>query len=237
MIGAPEAMWIIQGQQEAIVKAAHMPATGELLDAWSAFRQPARVHLQALAGLGQQLLDMGDEAIDAWHARLRDAPFLDRYATIRRALLSNVWLELPHQIAEVFVQEASEVLESAPARLVSVRMVVAARRVHIVTDDEKSQCVFLRAIDYGGGGGPLEIQSNVTGAVIERDPIGTLSRKMLAQCGWKLLPGWWIVQPSSQRAENGESARLRRPSPKPGGEPPKPLDETPKSTEAKPQPR
>jgi hypothetical protein len=98
---------------------------------------------------------MGDETLEDYRGRLRDAPYLDRYAVIRRAVLSNIGLELPFQLAEVFVQEASEACESAPARLVSVKAVVAARRVHIVTDDDNADRVFLRAIDYGGRGGPL----------------------------------------------------------------------------------
>jgi hypothetical protein len=160
MISTPEAMTIIQYQSDAIVKNAHLPARAELLEAYSAFRQPTRVHLQALAGLGERLPLMADEeTVDDWLQRLVAAPFLDRYATIRRALLSNVWLQLPVQLADVFIKEASEAKESAsvPARLVSVKSVVAARRVHIVTDDERSERVLLRAIDYGGGGGPLEI--------------------------------------------------------------------------------
>jgi hypothetical protein len=226
-VNAAEAVWFLRDNQAAIVKVAHLPASGTLQEAYATLSQPARAHVQALAGLAGQLPLIGDEFLDDYLRRLHNEPFQDRFAAIRRAVLSNVWLELPYRLAEVFIQEASEALESAPARLVSVKSVKLARRVNIVTDDAKAERVFLRGIDYGGG--VLEIQSNATGPLIEPDPIGTLSRAMLSQCGWKLLPGWWCVQPGGQRtgSTNTVSAPLRPLAPNPGVETPQPPGEVP----------
>ncbi|QND71975.1 hypothetical protein [Tardiphaga robiniae] len=227
-MNAAEAIWYLQDNRAAIVEAAHLPATGLVQEAYAALLQPGRVHVQSLAGLGAQLPLMGDETTEHYLWRLHEAPFLDRYAIVRRALLSNVWLELPDKLAAVLIQEASEALESAPARLVSVKQVTAARRVNIVTDDEKAERVFLRAIEYGGGG-ILEIQSNATGPLIEPDPIGTLSRAMLSQCRWRLSPGWWCVQPGGQRTGNRNTvtAPPRPLAPNPGDETPQPSGEAP----------
>ena len=225
-MNAAEAVWYLRDNRAAIVKAAHLPARGKVQEAYAALSQPARAHVQALAGLAGELPLMGNETLDDYLRRLHNEPFLDRFAAIRRAVLSNVYLELPFRLAEVFIQEASEAWESAPARLVSVKPVSMARRVHIVTDDKESERVFLRAIEYGGGG-VLEIQSNLTAAAIEKDPVGTLSRAMLSQCGWKLSPGWWCVQPGGQRTDNRNavSAPLHPPAPKP--EAPQPPSEAP----------
>jgi len=239
MTSEPEAVWIIHNHQADIRKAAHLPpADKELISAFAAIKQPARVHVQALAGLGGLLPLQGPETTpEQYHARLHNAPFQDRFETIKKALLSNIFLELPSPIAQVFIQEASEALESVPARLVSTKQVKAARRVHIVTGDG-SQRVFLRAVEYGGEVSSLEIQSNFTGAAIERDPIGTLSRATLSWCGWRLEPGWLIVQPAGgYRAGTAEMGRLRSPSPILNREPPQTREETPESSLPTPKPR
>lgn len=203
-----QALKLISNQQATIVQYSHMSHPRWLRDAWNVFPPPGRQHLQALAALGLQL-PVAHNMTDAELLRaVHRAPFLDRFATIMRATISNVWLDLHPALTAVLKQQANEALESAPARLVSEKSVSLARRVHIV--DYNSERVFLRAIDYGGG--PLDIQSNVGGLVIEPDPIGHLSRAMLDECKWRLEPGWWWVQSSVQRTDNTGFARLRRPT-------------------------
>ncbi len=204
-----QALKLISDRQANIVLNSHFAHPQWLRDAWNVFQPPGREHLQALAGLGLQLPVAHDMTDGELKAVIHRAPYLDRFATIMRATMSNIWLDLHPALTAVLKQEANEALESAPARLVSEKSVVLARRVHIV--DENSERVFLRAIDYSGG--PLDIQSNVGGLVIEPNPIGQLSRAMLDECGWRLEPGWWWVQSGGQRVDNTGFARLRRPTP------------------------
>jgi hypothetical protein len=225
IMDVPTAISIIEGIQPEIMRAPHLkPEKPELVQAYRTFPQPARVEVQALAGLGELLPKMrpgSDEK--AYLIRRNNRPSENRFANIARALLSNVFLELPPELVDVFVQEASEALESGPARLVSsVPQVKWARRVHIVTDDG-SRHVFLRAVQFGEFAEELEIQSNFTGPAIQRDPIGTLSRATMLESRWHAEPGWWVVQPpGGYRAETSEMLRLRRllpPAPRPQEKP------------------
>lgn len=197
----PRAMTIIEHHRDIIELAPHLPPQGELADAYRTFKQPIRAHLQSLIGLGKALPLMGDESLEHWNVRVGQAAYIDRYATIKQAVTSNIWVDLSGGFTDVFAQEATEALESASARLISIKKTVLARRVHIVTNDNNSDLIFLRVIEFGPTG-LLELQSNFTGPCIDREPVGRLARAMLDSCGWKISAGWWIVQPGGIRAAN-----------------------------------
>jgi len=179
------------------------PYVAKVDAALAVLKQPMRSHIQAQIGMGQRLrtLREGENEVawtfDQYQLAEGDAGI----KTVVEAIYSEVYLDVSEDAAASIVRQWERDFWRRRRRLDFINSLPAARESH-VTEIETGRLIFPRVVELGKGG-RIEIERNLCGPIIQRDPVGMLNRATMVKAGWKLRSGWWIVQAEGVPPEGG----------------------------------
>ena len=184
------------------------PYAAKISAAFDVLEQPMRGLIQAQIGLGQHLLVRGkNEDEVAWTFNFHQLAKSDAgIQTVVQAIYSEVYLDVTADAKDTLVRQRERDFWRRRPRLDFKNGVPAARECH-VTLFETDRLIFPRVVELGRDG-RIEIERNLCGPIIQRDPVGMLNRASMEKAGWELRPGWWIVQVGGSADDWGDGGAV-----------------------------